>query len=89
MAAACGAASPTPGKVLAAATVNLGVEHTFKLGEKRSVKARLDVVKPFDKVYELRDGSGIGVGAPQYGARSGCMGVSLLPSEHRKGACGF
>jgi hypothetical protein len=25
----------------------------------------------FDKVYELRDGSGIGVFAPQFGARRG------------------
>jgi outer membrane receptor protein involved in Fe transport len=27
------------------------------------------VINAFDKVYELRDGSGIGVGAPQYGPR--------------------
>jgi peptide deformylase len=27
------------------------------------------VVNLFDRVYQLRDGSGIGVGAPQYGAR--------------------
>jgi hypothetical protein len=29
--------------------------------------ARLVVVNAFNRVYELRDGSGIGVGAPQYG----------------------
>ena len=28
--------------------------------------ARLVVVNAFNRVYELRDGSGIGVGAPQY-----------------------
>jgi outer membrane receptor protein involved in Fe transport len=30
---------------------------------------RVSVVNLFDRVYQLRDGSGIGVGAPQYGAR--------------------
>ena len=33
--------------------------------------ARLDVLNLFDTVYQLRDGSGIGVGAPQYGLRRG------------------
>lgn len=33
---------------------------------------RADVTNLFDEVYELRDGSGIGVEAPQYGA---CRGV--------------
>ena len=28
----------------------------------------------FDESYELRDGSGIGVFAPQYGARRGLFG---------------
>ena len=32
---------------------------------------RFDVVNVFDTVYELRDGSGIGVFAPQYGPRRG------------------
>ena len=36
-----------------------------------SWSARLDVVNLFDKVYEIRDGTGVGVGAPQYGARRG------------------
>ena len=31
--------------------------------------ARFDVINLFDKVYEIRDGSGIGVFAPQFGAR--------------------
>jgi outer membrane receptor protein involved in Fe transport len=33
------------------------------------VEGRLSLINVFDKVYELRDGSGIGVGAPQYGPR--------------------
>ncbi len=53
------------------ATVNLGIEHAFKLSDRRQLKLRFDVVNLFDKIYELRDGSGIGVGAPQFGSRRG------------------
>jgi len=53
------------------ATVNLGIEHTLKLANSDSVKVRFDIINLFDQSYELRDGSGIGVGAPQFGARRG------------------
>jgi outer membrane receptor protein involved in Fe transport len=33
------------------------------------MELRLSVLNLFDKVYELRDGTGIGVGAPQFGPR--------------------
>ena len=33
------------------------------------VEGRLSVLNVFDHVYELRDGTGIGVGAPQFGPR--------------------
>jgi hypothetical protein len=32
---------------------------------------RFDVVYVFDKIYEISDGSGIGVFAPQFGPRRG------------------
>ena len=51
--------------------VNVGYEHTLNLNHKRSLSIRLDIVNLFDQVYTLRDGSGIGVFAPQYGARRG------------------
>jgi hypothetical protein len=35
------------------------------------VDLRLDLINAFDKVYEIRDGTGVGVGAPQFGARQG------------------
>jgi outer membrane receptor protein involved in Fe transport len=39
--------------------------------------ARLVLINALDRVYELRDGSGIGVGAPQYGPRRGLyLGLS-------------
>ena len=34
-----------------------------------NVEGRLAVINVFDRSYLLRDGSGVGVGAPQYGAR--------------------
>jgi outer membrane receptor protein involved in Fe transport len=50
--------------------VNLGVSHAFDLGWK-PLTARVDVINLFDEKYEIRDGTGIGVGAPQYGPRRG------------------
>jgi outer membrane receptor protein involved in Fe transport len=53
--------------------VNLGASHTFKTrsGGIQAVKIRFDIVNLLDEKYELRDGSGIGVGAPQFGMRRG------------------
>ena len=55
-------------------SVNLGAEQTFKLNHNRMLKARLDVVNVTDNIYELRDGSGVGVNAAQYGERLGFFG---------------
>jgi outer membrane receptor protein involved in Fe transport len=33
------------------------------------ITARFDVTNLFDKSYAIRDGSGVGVAAPQYGPR--------------------
>ena len=57
------------------ATANLGLERSISLGGKRAITVRFDVVNLFDKIYELRDGSGIGVGAPQFGQRRGFYGT--------------
>jgi outer membrane receptor protein involved in Fe transport len=50
---------------------NLGVTHAFQDGARGPLTARFDVVNLFDKDYEIRSGSGIGVFAAQYGARRG------------------
>ncbi len=55
--------------------VNVGLDHLFKRSAHHEVHARLDVVNVFDESYELRDGSGIGVGAPQFGSRRGFYGT--------------
>ncbi|HEX3939606.1 MAG TPA: TonB-dependent receptor [Xanthobacteraceae bacterium] len=54
------------------AVVNSGIAHDFKWSpDYKPLTVRFDVVNLFDQIYELRDGSGIGVFAPQYGARRG------------------
>jgi outer membrane receptor protein involved in Fe transport len=50
--------------------VNLGVSHTFDWWGK-GLTARFDVINLMDEKYEIRDGTGIGVGAPQFGPRRG------------------
>lgn len=51
--------------------VNLGVERPFNVPGLGKFDARFSVINVFDRIYELRDGTGIGVGAPQYGPRRG------------------
>jgi outer membrane receptor protein involved in Fe transport len=54
------------------AVVNTGVAHDFQWSsDYKPLTVRFDVVNLFDQIYELRDGSGIGVFAPQFGARRG------------------
>jgi outer membrane receptor for ferrienterochelin and colicins len=50
---------------------NAGVSHEFHFTGTGALTVRFDVINLFDKVYEIRSGSGIGVFAPQYGARRG------------------
>jgi TonB dependent receptor len=54
--------------------INLGFEQAVSLPHLGKFKVRLDVVNLFDQVYELRAGTGVGVGAPQYGMRRGIFG---------------
>ena len=52
--------------------VNLGTSREFELiSAEKPLTLRFDIVNLFDRAYELRTGSGIGVFAPQYGARRG------------------
>jgi outer membrane receptor protein involved in Fe transport len=55
--------------------VNVGYQHIFRDWgmNGNNVKFRFDVVNVFDEKYEIRDGSGIGVVAPQYGPRLGAF----------------
>ena len=51
--------------------VNTGITHVFKIQDAGTLTARFDVVNIFDKEYQIRNGTGVGVGAPQYGPRRG------------------
>ena len=54
------------------AVINAGVAQDFRWSpDYKPLTVRFDVVNLFDQIYELRDGSGIGVFAPQFGARRG------------------
>jgi outer membrane receptor protein involved in Fe transport len=58
--------------------VNVGIAREFLLpNDPKPVTVRLDVVNLLDTVYLIRDGTGIGVFAPQYGPRRGVfLGLS-------------
>jgi outer membrane receptor protein involved in Fe transport len=58
--------------------VNVGFAREFLLpNDPKPMTVRFDVINLFDTVYFIRDGSGIGVFAPQYGPRRGYFaGVS-------------
>ena len=63
--------------------VNMGVSHTFKNwapgSSKNAPTVRLDVINVFDTAYQIRNGTGIGVGAPQWGPRRGFFGGITFP----------
>ena len=63
---------PNGGKLPSYFTLNAGIAQNFtKPGPLHGVTLRVDVINLFDKSYLIRDGSGVGVGAPQYGQRRG------------------
>ena len=51
---------------------NVGIARDFLLpGDTKPTTVRFDVVNLFDSIYQIRDGSGIGVFAAQFGPRRG------------------
>jgi outer membrane receptor for ferrienterochelin and colicins len=51
--------------------VNLSLSHRFETAPGGPIEVRFDVINLFDEVYEIRDGSGVGVFASQFGPRRG------------------
>jgi len=51
--------------------VNFGVSHVFHIDDAGTLTTRFDIINAFDKLYEIRNGTGVGVGAPQFGPRRG------------------
>ena len=68
---------PNGGHVPAYGIVNLGVSHDMTDVGLKGLTLRGDIVNLGDTNYQIRNGSGVGVFAPQYGARRGLFfGVS-------------
>ena len=61
---------PNGDHVPAYTQVNLGAAHAFEMAG-GPLTIRADAINVFDKGYEIRDGTGVGVGAPQFGPRRG------------------
>jgi hypothetical protein len=51
------------------ATVNLSIVQKFNRSIGGGTELRLDVINIGDAIYQIRNGTGVGVGAPQYGMR--------------------
>ncbi|MEO8778246.1 MAG: TonB-dependent receptor [Rhodanobacter sp.] len=51
--------------------LNLSVAHDFAFDSTGKLHVQLALINALDRVYELRDGTGVGVGAPQFGPRRG------------------
>ena len=50
-------------------TINVAAVQTLKWAGRNSTELRLDVTNLLDRRYDIRSGTGVGVGAPQYGLR--------------------
>jgi outer membrane receptor protein involved in Fe transport len=51
------------------AVVNLAATQKLPIDPGHDTQIRLDVLNLFDNSYQIRDGTGVGVGAPQFGQR--------------------
>ena len=73
-----GTVVPNGGTVPSHLVVNLSLARTFNLSGSRKLSFRLEMTNLMDTSYELRDGTGVGVNAAQYGARRGIYGAEDL-----------
>jgi outer membrane receptor protein involved in Fe transport len=51
------------------AVVNASLAQKLPIGLGKTTQVRFDVINLFDNSYQIRDGLGVGVGAPQFGQR--------------------
>jgi outer membrane receptor protein involved in Fe transport len=51
--------------------LNLSVSHDFNFDSTGKLHTSLALINALDRTYELRSGTGVGVGAPQFGPRRG------------------
>jgi outer membrane receptor protein involved in Fe transport len=63
---------PNGGELPSYFVLNAGLAQNFNgPGALKGLTIRADVLNLFDKVYQIRSGEGVGVGAPQFGQRRG------------------
>jgi len=62
---------PNGAHLPAYAQFNFGVSRAFSVADLDGFTARFDIINLFDEKYEIRNGTGVGVGAPQWGPRRG------------------
>jgi outer membrane receptor protein involved in Fe transport len=62
---------PNGGQLAPYTQVNFSVSKRFDDLPGGPLELRADLVNAFDDIYEIRDGTGVGVGAPQFGPRRG------------------
>jgi outer membrane receptor protein involved in Fe transport len=51
------------------AVVNASLVQKIPIGLGKGTQIRFDAINLFDNSYQIRDGLGVGVGAPQFGQR--------------------
>jgi len=66
-----GSSIPNGAHVPPYATVNVGASREIAIPHDKPVVVRFAVVNLFDTIYQIRNGTGVGVFAPQYGERRG------------------
>jgi hypothetical protein len=61
-------------------TENVGVERVWRLSSNafKELRLRFDCINVFNTVYEIRNGTGVGIAAPAYGPRRGYYGGLTL-----------
>jgi hypothetical protein len=65
---------PNGASVPAYDSINVGFSQGFKWAGISNLSARFDVINVGDQVYQIRNGAGVGVFAPQYGQRRSFYG---------------
>ncbi|MBI3197599.1 MAG: TonB-dependent receptor [Rhodospirillales bacterium] len=61
--------TPNDSSLPAYATLNLSLAQKVPVSVSKGTQVRFDAINVTDGVYQIRDGTGVGVGAPQFGMR--------------------
>jgi outer membrane receptor protein involved in Fe transport len=69
-----GSAIPNGAELPSYTQINLSLSHRFENAPLGPLTVRFDVINAFNETIELRNGSGVGVFAPQFGPRRGFYG---------------